>query len=117
MNISPAQKPILVFDQCLAHTSTKIVEYLKKKHINYEVIPAGTTEYLQPLDVSINKPLKKGLTNDTSIMDQHKPIRPRKDTEDPSYKNLILWTLEALKDINQDIVSHSFKTTGIITSN
>ena len=58
LNISLTQKPILVFDQCHAHTSVKIVKYFKKKHINYELIPAGTTEYLQPLDVSINKPLK-----------------------------------------------------------
>ena len=122
LNISPTQKPILVFDQCHAHTSAKIVEYLKKKHINYEVIPAGTTGYLQPLDVSINKPLKSHIKVRfdkwyTSYGSTQANTTPKGYRRPPSYENLIRWTLEALKDINQDIVSHSFKTTGIITSN
>ena len=59
LNISANHKPVLIFDQYKVHIS----KFLQGKKICYDVIPAGTTGYLQPLDVSINRPLKVYIKN------------------------------------------------------
>ena len=117
LNISVNQKPVLIFDQCKVHTSAQILKFLERKKITYEVIPAGTTGYLQPLDISINRPLKayikekfdKWYMNFGSTTANTTPKGYRRP---PSYDNLIRWTIESCKEINEETVIHSFKTTG-----
>jgi len=117
LNISENTKPVLIFDKCRVHISAKVLEYLEKKEILYQVIPAGTTGYLQPLDVSINRPIKVAIKvkfdnwyQSYGISEDNKTnagyLRP------PSYDMLIKWTLEASREINSDVIIHSFKTTG-----
>ena len=63
LNISAKHESILIFDQCKVHPSVIISKFLERKKICYEVIPAGTTGYLKPLDVAINRPLKAYIKN------------------------------------------------------
>jgi hypothetical protein len=52
------QEPCLVLDAFKAHLTPKIAGTLKSQRTTISVIPGGCTGYIQPLDVSLNKPLK-----------------------------------------------------------
>lgn len=53
-------KPSLfAMDLCTSHKTPAVLEILRSKQITPTLIPAGCTSLVQPLDVSINKPLKE----------------------------------------------------------
>lgn len=54
---------MLVFDKATTHIKEEIIKFLNDNNINYVIIPPGFTRFLQPLDVSINKPFKMALKN------------------------------------------------------
>ena len=49
---------ILILDTAPCHTTAQVLSTLKKQDIFPCFIPGGTTSIFQPLDVSINKPVK-----------------------------------------------------------
>ncbi|RPA91146.1 DDE-domain-containing protein, partial [Choiromyces venosus 120613-1] len=62
---------LFALDLCSAHTTEPVMELFHSNSIIPSLIPAGCTSLLQPLDVSVNKPLKgiiRDLT-DEAIMD------------------------------------------------
>ncbi len=94
-----------------------MLDYLKDKGIEYEMIPAGATGYLQSLDISINKPFKSLMKdkfntwfNSYGISEANKTakgyLRP------PKYDDLISWTLESLPKIESEVIRNSLKITG-----
>ena len=56
--IKSATGTSLIYDRAKSHFSDRINYLFKKNNANYALIPPGQTSYLQPLDVSINKPFK-----------------------------------------------------------
>src|SRR6266704_1968994 len=53
------QKPrLLVWDSFKSHISVAVKGELKKKRLDVAVVPVGCTKYVQPADVSWNKPFK-----------------------------------------------------------
>ena len=52
------EQRFLVWDSFKCHISEDIKEHLRKMKTTMRVIPGGCTKFLQPLDVSINKPFK-----------------------------------------------------------
>ena len=117
LNIASNIKPVLIFDKCKVHISGQVKDFLKERDLLYEVLPAGTTGYLQPLDVSINKPIKDAMKEKFNKWFQEEGIKATNRTPSgylraPSYECIIKWTLEACNSIKSDVISHSFKTTG-----
>ena len=53
----PSQKALVLMDNFTVQTTTPVMEKLENRVI-VVMIPAGTTDRLQPLDVSINKSAK-----------------------------------------------------------
>ena len=49
---------LFALDLCSAHTTEPVMELFHSNSIIPSLIPAGCTSLLQPLDVSVNKPLK-----------------------------------------------------------
>ena len=52
---------MLVFDKATTYINEEIIKFLNDNKILYVIIPAGFTRFLQPLDVSINRPFKMTL--------------------------------------------------------
>lgn len=50
---------LFAIDLCTSHYTPAVLEKLRIHHIIPTLIPAGCTSLVQPLDVSINKPLKE----------------------------------------------------------
>lgn len=55
---APNQKALLIMDNFSGQTTDDILEKLKEKGIVLVMVPANTTDRLQPLDVSVNKSAK-----------------------------------------------------------
>jgi len=50
---------LFVFDSAEFHKTTAVLERLQQHDIVASIIPGGCTSLIQPLDISINKPLKE----------------------------------------------------------
>ena len=60
----PKDHPALVlFDVFKGQTTPSIQRLLQESNISFVLIPSNCTEKLQPLDISINKPMKDALKN------------------------------------------------------
>ena len=52
-------KKILIIDRATTHYDKNLSKLFKDNNSSFILIPPGLTRYIQPLDVSINDPLKK----------------------------------------------------------
>ena len=52
-------KKILIMDRATTHYDKNLSKLFKDNNSSFILIPPGITRYIQPLDVSINGPLKK----------------------------------------------------------
>ena len=88
-----------------------MTEKFKKYNSDYILIPPGLTYFIQSLDISVNCPLKKTLHH----QDIDYRIRNLNQKKPNSY-DVIDAVNHLLYDdniITEDIISKSFKTTGI----
>ena len=52
---------LVIFDKFTGQGTSDVLKLLEQHHINFVMVPANTTDRLQPLDVSVNKPAKEFL--------------------------------------------------------
>ena len=57
----PSKGTLLVFDRARSHFSERINDLFKYNSSKFSLIPPGQAKYVQPLDVSINKPFKAAM--------------------------------------------------------
>lgn len=55
---APSQKPMVLMNNFSGQTTNSLLEKLEEEGVVVVMIPAGTTDRLQPLDVSTNKAAK-----------------------------------------------------------
>ena len=112
------EQRFLVWDSFKCHVSEDIKEHLCKMKTTMRVIPAGCRKFLQPLDVSINKPFKsffREYYNEWYHKDNFEYtkggiIKP------PSHELQVKWVVESWKKIEKDIMVKSFDSCGITCS-
>lgn len=61
LGVSNTQPALAIFDCFKGQTTDLILQTLKKNNIVSVIVPANCTDKLQPIDLSINKPIKDGL--------------------------------------------------------
>ena len=110
--------PVIIFDRCPIHTKKTVLEYFKEKKQDYFLIPPGCTGYLQPLDVTINKPFKDRIRKYFQEWVNEDSLNPANITNKgniryPDNSHIVEWIVAAFESINGDMISKSFKTCGI----
>lgn len=58
MKLQDDQRALLIFDHFKGQVTEKMFKLLEENHVNVAVVPANCTDRLQPMDVSVNKPVK-----------------------------------------------------------
>ena len=104
---------LLFLDSFSAHTTQAVKDSFKQYNTTIIVIPGGLTSVLQPLDVSINKPVKNHLRHswEDYMLQNTNSGNPAK----PSKQCIVEWIVEAngMIDSNKCIVKKSFLVTGL----
>ena len=107
------RKPaILVLDSFRGHLTKDVNAAMKKINVCPAVIPGGCTSLLQPLDVSINKPMKDRARQlwQEYMLQMSDTDTP---TKSPSKQQILDWIVAAQEQVNQDMICKSFLVTGI----
>lgn len=108
---------LLFLDSFTAHLTEAVKEAFRQSNTTVAVIPGGCTSILQPLDVSLNKPIKGYLRQSWEhyMLDNSSP---HVNTPKPSKQLIVNWIEEAnhMIDSNKCIVKKSFLVTGLSNS-
>ena len=112
------EQRFLVWDSFKCHISEDIKEHLRKMETTMGVIPGGCTKFLQPLDVSINKPFKSFFREYCDEWYRKGDFEYSKGgiIKPASRKLQVKWVVESWKKIEKDIIVKSFDTCGITCS-
>ena len=107
---------LLIFDRASSHINQEIIDFLNLNNINYVIIPPGYTLFLQPLDVSINKPLKTAIKEKyLNFLQLHinEITENNFSITDENIINFIneIWNTD--DNIRKDIIKNSFLYCGI----
>ena len=112
---------LLLLDCFIAHLTEAVQALFAECNTTVIVIPGGCTSILQPLDVSINKPVKGILRH---LWEQY--MLEQSDTDSgkqgkftpPTKQHIVDWVAEAVQklDSNVAIVKKSFLVTGLSNS-
>ena len=58
---TPTTPGVIIMDNFKGQVTDKVISLLEKCHLHVCLLPANTTDLLQPMDVSVNKPAKSFL--------------------------------------------------------
>jgi hypothetical protein len=113
------QPALLVFDACRAHLTSSVQEALILHNINHVKIPSGFTNCLQPLDVSINKPLKTEFRTLWSRWMLESPAEYTKcgNRKRPDYKTTMNMIHLSACRLRKESIIASFTACGLCTEN
>ena len=103
------KKNMLILDDASMHKTPGIRKSIELSETKVMMIPDGLTRYLQPLDVSINKPFKDGIRR------KYNEYWLEKGDVKVSRKEIIDWVGEVWYDdkLSTDMVVKSFKKAGV----
>lgn len=110
----PSEPSLLVLDAFRCHKTEKTKKLLKKK-TTPAIIPGGMTSILQPLDVSINKPMKNSLRrkwNEWMLNGDHSYTKGGLRRK-PDLPTICQWILDAWLELPKMIIVKAFKKCGI----
>ena len=109
---------VFVLDSASFHKSEKIEKILKKAAIQVLLIPGGFTDFLQPLDVSVNKPLKDKVR--ALYMSYLEEKFGKEDSftkggylKAPDLETYLRWILDGCSLLNPQIIKNSFAICGL----
>lgn len=109
---SMTHKSLVVLDSFRCHKSEAVKEILCDNHrTRLAIIPGGMTVILQPLDVSVNKPMKLMLQehwNNWYGGDQHTFTATGRMWK-PELQDICQWIVDAWSELDPQIIVHAFK--------
>jgi len=115
------KQKVLVLDDADQHKTEAVKKCCVKHNIELLIIPGGCTYFMQPIDVSINKPFKdklkaqysNWLTRVILKLDQSETTTEAGYLRAPTYEDVVDWTLKAMKEIDCQIVKNAFIISGL----
>ena len=113
------KKPSLLFlDSFSAHLTDQVKEAFTQFNTTIVVIPGGCTSILQPLDVSINKPVKAVIRRSWEQYMLEQSEKGDGKISPPSKQVIVNWIEDANSKLhsNPTIVKKSFLVTGLSNS-
>ena len=107
---------LLVFDSFKAHFVDDVLQALKRANASNVVLPGGCTSKAQPVDVSLNRPIKdtvRGLWEE--FMASNMAQGPVSEAPAPTKDDVVYWIVRAhaLLDSQPQCVAKSFRVCGI----
>ncbi|KAL7638998.1 UNVERIFIED_CONTAM: hypothetical protein RMT77_010533 [Armadillidium vulgare] len=108
----PEKKKVLIGDNLPAHMSLEIVEILKQNNISLVFLPPNSTHILQPLDVSVFRPLKIAWRK---VLQRFKLNEGKMFTTLPYayFPNLLLQLMQMVSETFPQNVKSGFRKCGI----
>ena len=105
-------RSLLVLDAFRCHKTQEVKTILKTEHkTDIAIIPGGMTSMLQPLDVSINKPMKVALRQkwNTWISGDDHSFTTTGRMRKPELPVICSWIVDAWNELDPEIIVRAFK--------
>ncbi|UPL03100.1 hypothetical protein LCI18_014034 [Fusarium solani-melongenae] len=103
-------------DVATFHKTDKVTDQLRQQKVTRALIPPGYTGQLQPLDVSVNRPLKDLLREETLIYMMNREAQGQTEWSIKDKRIMTTWVISrAIQRLAQrrEMIAKSFLTCGI----
>lgn len=110
------KKALLVLDSMRAHITDSVKDAIKKTNSIPTVIPGGTTKYLQPLDISVNRAFKAALRIEweTWMTSGEKSFTKTGRMRKASFSDVCQWILTAWRAVKKSTITNGFRKAGLL---
>lgn len=110
------KKALLVLDSMRAHITDSVKAAIKKTNSIPAVIPGGTTKFLQPLDISVNRAFKAALRVEweTWMTSGEKSFTKTGRMRKASFSDVCQWILTAWSAVKESTITNGFRKAGLL---
>ena len=110
--INPTIVPLLILDAHRVHMMGSIVNRIQALGIEVQHIPGGCMYLCQPVDVGVNKPIKKEMTTQWEDWMTEGDGMTAGVAKEPTRKLLAEWIVGAYKNISEETGRNAWKKKG-----
>jgi hypothetical protein len=110
--INPTIVPLLILDAYRVHMMGSIVNRIQALGIEVQHIPGGCTYLCQPVDVGVNKSIKKEMTTQWEDWMTEGEGMTAGVAKEPTRKLLAEWIVGAYKNISEEMGHNAWKNKG-----
>ena len=109
--IPEGKRALLLLDNCKSHINYDIEDKLRKLKIDTKKFPSNTTSYLQPLDLTVNGPLKRHYETlwDDYQFNNQELTKKAKNFKNPSKETKVDWIGKSWASITEETMQKGFK--------
>ena len=106
---------LLLLDNFGSHKVESVKQALKQMRAKAELIPPGTTSYLQPLDVAVNAAFKNHLRQEWEkwLSEGEKEYTSKGYRKRPSWQQVVDFVTSATRSLNRQSFTRAFQCCGI----
>jgi hypothetical protein len=108
---------LLLLDRLRAHMTSEVVDFFYQNGVKCIFLPPSSISYLQPLDVSLNKPFKDVVRKKYDIWNDKNDhaVTKKNNRQRASYDEALSWIQSGIEYLysNQNIIQESFQVTGL----
>ena len=103
-------------DSMRAHITDSVKAAFKSTNSIPAVIPGGTTKYLQPLDISVNRPFKVALRHEWEawMTSGEKSFTKTGQMRRASLTQVCQWILNAWSRVKTSTITNGFRKAGLL---
>lgn len=109
------KRRLFVWDAYRCHKTDNVKKILHRMKIDTAMVPGGCTKYVQPADVSWNKPFKEMMRNfyDAYMTSGDLQYTKAGNPKAPPLEVYCAWVVKAWDSLSEEMIKHSFKACGI----